>query len=154
MPMSINDPVRELLNSVLESRIEVKRIERKLAVLEARVTKITAELTGMPGGGTSDRNAALAAFSDLTRDYYERLVAAEKHEVEVSDFINRLQNPDSRTILKLRYIDCKRWPKVLDSLNRAGRDIEQRQMFELHGRALNEARELYKEIHHDEKRDP
>lgn len=154
MPMSINDPVRELLNSVLESRIEVKRIERKLAVLEARVMKITAELTGMPGGGTSDRNAALAAFSDMTRDYYERLVAAEKHEIEVTDFINRLQDSDSRAILKLRYVDCKRWPKVLDAMNRAGRDISIDWLFKLHGRALNEARELYKEIYHDEKRDP
>ena len=153
MPMSLNDPVRELLNSVLESRIEAKRIERKLAVLEARVTKVTAELTGMPGGGTSDRNAALAAFSDLTRDYYERLVAAEKRETEVSDFINRLQNTDSRIILKLRYLDCKRWPKVLEAMNRAGREIEQRQMFKLHGRALAEARELYKEIYHDKKTD-
>ena len=152
--MDNRDPVRELLNSVLESRIEVKRIERKLAVLEARVTKITAELTGMPGGGTSDRNAALAAFSDMTRDYYKRLVEAEKHEVEVTDFINRLQNPDSRAILKLHYVDCKRWPKVVEALNRAGRDVELRQVFNLHGRALNEARELYKEIYHDEKRDP
>lgn len=152
--MDNRDPVRELLNSVLESRIEVKRIERKLAVLEARVTKITAELTGMPGGGTSDRNAALAAFSDLTRDYYERLVAAEKHEVEVTDFINRLQSSDSRAILKLHYVDCKKWPKVLTALRAAGRDIDERRMFQLHGIALNEARELYKEIHHDERRDP
>lgn len=151
--MDNRDPVRDLLNSVLESRIEAKRIERKLAVLEARVTKITAELTGMPGGGTSDRNAALAAFSDLTRDYYEQLVAAEKRETEVSDFINRLQSSDSRAILKLRYVDCKRWPKVLEAMNRAGRDIEMRQVFVLHGRALNEARELYKEIYHDKKTD-
>lgn len=148
------DPVREFLGSVLESRIEVKRIERKLAVLEARVTKITTELTGMPGGGPSDRNAALAAFADLNGDYYKRLIAAENREIEVSDFINRLQNPDSRAILKLRYVDCKRWPKVLDALNRAGRDISVDWMFKLHGRALNEARELYKENYHDEKRDP
>ena len=153
--MDHRDPVRELLSSVLESRIEVKRIERKLAVLEARVTKVTAELTGMPGGGTSDRNAALAAFADLTRDYYARLVAAEKHETEVSDFINRLQSPDSRMILKLRYIDCKRWPKVLSALSSMGRPMTDRQMFRLHGKALAEARELYrKEYNHDEKRDP
>lgn len=151
--MDNRDPVRELLNSVLESRIEAKRIERKLAVLEARVTKITSELTGMPGGGTSDRNAALAAFSDLTRDYYARLVAAENCEIAVTDFINRLSNPDSRMILKLRYVDCKRWPKVLEAMNRVGRDIELRRVFVLHGRALNEARELYKEIYHDETRD-
>lgn len=151
--MDNRDPVREFLNSVLESRIEAKRIERKLAVLEARVTKVTAELTGMPGGGTSDRNAALAAFADISRDYYERLVAAEKREIEVADFISRLPSSDSRVILKLRYVDCKRWPKVLEAMNRAGREIEQRQMFKLHGRALAEARELYKEIYHDKKTD-
>ena len=151
--MDNRDPVRELLNSVLESRIEVKRIERKLAVLEARVTKITAELTGMPGGGTSDRNAALAAFADISRDYYERLVAAEKREIEVTDFINRLQSSDSRVILKLHYVDCKKWPKVLTALRAAGRDIDERRMFQLHGIALNEARELFKETHHDERRD-
>ena len=152
--MDNRDPVREFLNSVLEARIEVKRIERKLKVLEARVLNITSQLTGMPSGGAADRNAVLAAYSDISHDYYERLIEAEKREVEVSDFINRLPTSDSRIILKLRYVDCKKWPKVLVELNKAGRDISSDWMFKLHGRALNEARELYnKENNHDENRD-
>ena len=151
--MDNRDPVREFLNSVLESRIEVKRIERKLKVLEARVLNITSQLTGMPSGGAADRNAVLAAYSDISQDYYARLAEAERKEMAVAEFIDQLPTSDSRIILRLHYLDCKKWPKVLAALRAAGRDIEERQMYRLHGVALNEARELYKEIYHDKNRD-
>ena len=152
--MDNRDPVREYLNSVLESRMEIKRIRRKLDLLEVRALNVTSQLTGMPRGGSSDRDAVLASLADVTADYYARLAWAERHELEVLQFIDSLPDQMHRVILKLRYVDCRRWAKVLAYLNSEGVSISQAQMFYLHGKALNAAREKYKEIHHDEKRDP
>lgn len=150
--MDNRDPVREYLNSVLESRMEIKRVRRKLDLLEARALNVTSQLTGMPRGGSSDRDAVLAALADATADYYRRLAEAEQHELNVLQFIDAIPDQMQRIILKLRYIDRKRWPGVLSELERFGEQMDRATMFRLHGKALNAARELYKEIHHDETR--
>lgn len=132
--------------------MEIKRIRRKLDLLEARALNVTSQLTGMPRGGSSDRDAVLASLADATSDYYRRLAEAEQHELEVLSFIDSIPNQMQRVILKLRYIDRKRWPGVLSELERFGEQMDRATMFRLHGKALNAARELYKEIHHDETR--
>ena len=151
--MDSMDPVRAFLNSVLESRIEIKRLRKKIAALESRATSITAQLSGMPRSGGADSQAVLAALADATRDYYARLAQAERRELEVVEFIESLPTQDSRVILKLRYVDRKRWSQVLAELKAAGKDIAEARMFRLHGAALNEARNKWKELHHDEERD-
>lgn len=144
------DPVRAFLNSILEYRIEIKRLRRKIASLESRATSITAQLTGMPRGGGADSTVVLAALADATREYYAKLVRAERRELEVIEFIDSLPTQSSRLILRLHYVDRKRWPQVLADLNAAGKEVSERQMFRLHGVALNEARQKWKETHHDE----
>ena len=143
--MERNDPVRAFLDSVRESRMDAKRIRAKLSQLEARATSITSQLSGMPRGGGADRDAVLASLADVSRDYYTMLAHAEETELEVLKFIDSLSKTNYRMILKLRYIECKRWPHVLADLKSAGLDIEQARMFRIHGEALKEAREKFKE---------
>lgn len=143
--MERNDPVRAFLNSVRESRMDAKRLQTKLSQLEARATSITSQLSGMPRGGGADRDAVLASLADVSRDYYQRLALAEEQELKVLGFIDSLSETNYRMILKLRYIDCKRWPRVLAELKSVGLDIEERHLFRLHGEALKEAREKFKE---------
>lgn len=143
--MERNDPVRNYLSSVREARMDAKRLRVKVDQLEARAMSITSQLSGMPRGGGADRDAVLASLADVSRDYYQRLLKAETTELEVLNFIDSLSEANHRMILKLRYIDCKRWPRVLSALQAAGVDIEERHMFRLHGEALKEAREKYKE---------
>ena len=140
------DPAREYLNSVLECRLEARRIRRKLDALESRATSITSQLSGMPRGGNSDRNAVLAALADATDEYYKRLAAAERRELEVAEFIDSIDNRSYRIILRLRYLDRKPWSKVLTTLNASGYSMNERWMFKLHGKALDAAREKYKEM--------
>lgn len=151
--MNNRDPVREYLNSVLESRMEIKRIRRKLDLLEARALNVTSQLTGMPRGGNSDRDAVLASLADVTADYYGRLARAERHELEVLNFIDSLPDRSHRIILKLRYVDCKKWPGVLRALQQTEENISRTTMFRRHGAALNAARDKYKEKQNDETRD-
>ena len=141
--MVTRDPVRVYLDSVLEARVESNRLRRKLELLEARALNITSQLTGMPRAGSSDRDAVLAALADAARDYYQKLAAAERKELEVVEFIDSLPTMESRMILKLKYVDRKKWKQVLSSLTAAGLGMSERRMFQLHGAALNEAREQF-----------
>ena len=143
--MERNDPVRNYLSSVREARMDAKRLRVKVDQLEARAMSITSQLSGMPRGGGADRDAVLASLADVSRDYYTMLAHAEETELEVLKFIDSLEESSHRIILKLRYIDCRRWPRVLSTLNDSGIQMSERKMFMLHGEALTEAREKFKE---------
>ena len=45
------DPVRAFLDSVREARFNEARCRRKLQEMDAQCRSITAQMTGMPGGG-------------------------------------------------------------------------------------------------------
>lgn len=143
MDNNYRDPVREYLNSVLEARMEIKRLQHKVSQLEAQATKTTTIITGMPRGGNADRDAVLAVLADLTVEYREKIVAAEKRERDVNAFIDSLPSRDCRVILRLRYVEGFGWRKVLTALNKYGFRLSERQMFRLHGKALQEARDEY-----------
>ena len=123
--------------------MEMKRLQHKVSQLEAQATKTTTILTGMPRGGNADRDAVLAALADVTSDYREKIVRAERLEREVNEFIDSLPTRDCRMLLRLRYIEGMSWKKVLSTLNAHGIHLSERQMYRLHGTALNEARERY-----------
>jgi hypothetical protein len=154
-----DDPVRQFLMSVAESRIEAKRLRLRTQRLEAQATKLTASLTGMPRGG-GDSGNLLASLADMREDSIRAMIRAEAQEKKVTDFIDRLENPVSRMILKLRYCDCLDWlprPRrrsVLTELQKVGQFYSESHLFRLHGKALNEARVLYnKENNNEESRD-
>lgn len=152
--MSVNlngDPVRAYLASVAEARLDAKRLGLKLRRLEAQATRVTASLTGMPGGGGSDRELLLAKLADMRVDCELAKLRAEEKEKEVAAFIDKLDNPMSRMILKLRYCECLGWiatrkyqRSVQEELVKvAGLDYGDSNLYRLHGIALNEAREIY-----------
>ena len=153
-----SDPVRLFLSSVAEARIEARRLRLRIQRLETQATKLTASLTGMPRGG-GDRESLLASLADTRVKCDQALVEAERKEDAVTAFINRLDNPVSRILLKLRYCDCLDWVgrskrTVIKEMAKAGLFYSERQIRRLHGIALNEARELYKkEYGDDESRD-
>lgn len=159
------DPVRRFLSSVVEARAEADRQTYRLQMLEAQATRITSSLTGMPRGG-GDRENLLVALADMRDQSAEAIVEAERQVERVTAFINKLENPVSRIVLKLRYCDCLPWDSerphqkthtertVLSEIHKAGLYYEISNLYELHGKALQEARKLYeKEFGNDESRD-
>lgn len=150
------DPVRRFLSSVAEARIEADRQTQRLQRLEAQATKVTASLTGMPRGGGGDSENLLASLADMRDQCSAAIVAAEQQVERVTEFIEKLENPVSRIILKLRYCDCLEWYSdrphqkahrrrtVMGEMQKAGLYYGSTQITRFHGIALNEARELYK----------
>ena len=58
------DPVRAFLDSVREARFNESRCRRKLQEMDAQCRSMTAQMTGMPGGGSTDphKDGAWAAL--------------------------------------------------------------------------------------------
>lgn len=140
-----SDPVRAYLSSVGEARLDVQRCKDKLRRLNNQATRVTSQISDMPKGGGADRNALLAALGDMSSEYEMKLLRAEQLESEIDSFINELPTPTSRVILKLRYCDGLDWKRVNKKLRGLGYCYEERQLFNLHGLALKEARALYEE---------
>ena len=141
------DPVRAFLESVKEARFEQHRCHRKMLELDAQCQSITAQMSGMPGGGSGDkhRDALWAALSDQREAYRDKYLLAKKREQEVEKFISGLPNPVHRAVLSLHYVDLMTWPYVTKELERCGIYYSERQIFRLHGDALQAARLLWQE---------
>lgn len=61
----------------------------------------------------------------------------------VERFIARLGDPVCRTVLRLRYLEGLSWTQLQKRLYQDGLYYSERQIFRLHGAALQEARELW-----------
>lgn len=144
--MSIRaDPAKEFLLSARWAKVEVRRLKMKVAELETQVEHITANYSGMPRGGSSEVAAAWTALAALRSEYLAQQVVAEQKEKAVSDFIDLLPSPESREVLHLRYCLQLRWTEIASELRASGYYYSERQVFRLHGKALNEARRLWAE---------
>lgn len=139
---------RQFLESVRTSRASALRCARQVRELRTQVESITAPLNSSPvsnGGKDVHGDARLAALTDLQ----DRLIAASDdwlHRVkEAEDFVDRVENVEYRIILQLRYIDCNDWNDVLHIMQKFSMHYCERQMFRLHGRALQAARRLWDE---------
>ena len=141
------DPVREYLQSVYGLKLEIARLTERVRTVQAQCEKMTTVLTGMPRGGGSDPERLLAVLADERATLNGRLLKAEVQTREVENFIARVPDRLYREILSRRYVDCLRWPQVLEKLQAQGDYYEERQMFRLHGKAMNAARKLWAEEH-------
>lgn len=147
------DSVREFLESAKWAKVKAARLSRKVEALTTQVERITPSYTGMPKGNGGDSSSAWAALAQLRSEYMEEKLKAERREKEVADFIESLPTPVYRELLHLRYCEGLRWPEVVDAMQAVGLYYTNRYVFKLHGRALNEAREKWKEIHYEKTRD-
>ena len=151
--MSNLDPVREFLNSVRYARIEYNRLSERIKALESRCMSITASLNSAPGGGNADAEELWAALADESAKLYPQLRQAREVEREVDRFIDTLPDPAHRLVLKLRYIDVLSWEDVIQRMTQGGLFYSARQVYRIHGEALEVARALWNETHKEKKED-
>ena len=144
--MTERDPVKEFLRSALEAKLEAKRRSRRVKELESRCTKMTAAPdSGACGGGNADREALWALLADERSKEETALHEELSQYKDVEDFIARLDDPVHRAILRLRYLEGLGWVKLQQQLYRDGVYYSERHITRLHGAALEEARELWKQ---------
>ena len=145
----MSDPVREFLDSAKDAHARAQMLSRKVAELTAQVERITPSYSGMPSGGGGDSSSAWVALAQLRSSYLEEKIKAETLEKSVSDFIETLPTPENRVVLHLKYCERLRWPEVMKGMREAGYYFSDRHIYRIHGNALDEARERWKEIHNE-----
>lgn len=90
---------------MMMGRMTIK-MQWKLEQEQARATKITTVLTGMPRGGKGSDQVAEGAIkiSELKEALSETMAELEQMREELKPLINTLDNVDLRVAMHLRYI--------------------------------------------------
>ena len=145
------DPTLDFLRSVRWSRVRARRTDLRLQELRAAATQITQRISGMPGGGSDPhRDGLQAALADLETRLSEEHREALERERAVSSFLSHLPDASHREVLTLRYVHCLRWPQIREELEKAGLYYEERQIYRIHGNALQAARRLWQDTEEEE----
>lgn len=140
------DPVVTFLRSATAAKLEVSRRSRRIQILESQCTRITTapRATAGGGGGRNDREDLLAELADA-RDEEDLAIRRELELYRtVSLFIDHISDPISRFILRLRYLEGCTWTDAQRKLYQDGTYYSERHLRRLHGKALDEARTLWR----------
>ena len=139
------DDCRAFLESYRELRSEAARLRQKHRRLQDQATRVTTQISGMPHGGGADREKLLAALADADGEAVRKMTEAVERQQEIEAFIDRVPTPISRVILRHRYAEAMGWREVERALAKSQWVYSLDHIYRLHGIALREAREVWKE---------
>lgn len=141
-----NNPIIQLLDSAQEAKREARRHHLRAQELSARCAVLSAKSSGLPRGGGKGLEMTWAALCD-ERDLELRAIEVENakyHQVE--RLIDTLPGRTHREVLRYRYLRGMGWARVQREMSRDGLCYSDRQLFRLHGEALEELRRTLKEV--------
>lgn len=110
------------MRQLIRQTVKVQwRIEQE----EARATKITTVLTGMPrGGGNHDQvQDGAIKIAELKEAYREVLNELEEMRKILDPLLNDLENPDDRAVMRLRYIKGFSPEDIADAIFKTDRSV-------------------------------
>lgn len=123
---------KEYLGQYQLAEAEIEACYEQIAALRDEATRMSAELSDMPGGGECrDLDDIVAEMVDLRSELIERIRRANQLRKEICDVIYSLDDERLIRLLHLRYVDCLKWEDVAE---RIGTDL--RYVYRMHGRAL------------------
>ena len=101
------------------------KVQWKLEQEEARATKITIAMTGMPRGGAAHNQVEEGAIklAELKDVYGEVITELENMRTELEPLISTLENADSRAVMRLRYIKGFSPEDIAEAIHRTDRSI-------------------------------
>lgn len=141
----VNDELKEFLGSVQEARFQYHRAVSREQELRERCENMTTNWDAGPhGSGDVHKDGPLVALAQAHGMLKPLYLEWERAEEAVDRFLDGITDVRYRAILKYRYVDLYKWPRVIRELEKSGIYYEERQVYRLHGKALNEARELWR----------
>lgn len=101
------------------------KVQWKLEREQARATKITTVLTGMPRGGSGQNQVEDGAIkiAELKEAYSEVLSELEAMKAELDPLIDFLDNVDDRAVMRLRYIKGYSPEDIAEAIHRTDRSV-------------------------------
>ena len=134
---------KEFLRRTIKIRKEIDEIEQRIKEVRASYMAPRAiQYNDMPKAhNTSD----LSDYYARVEIYVDMLLAKEKELIgahaDIMLTVDRLEDPDERRVLMLRYIDCKSWVAIANAI-----PCSERAVYYLHGRALRHLDEILQSI--------
>lgn len=125
--------VKEWLNKGRKINIELQQLREE----REQALDLACSCTSCPNGEkvqTSTKNTSDGKFAAYTE--YSAMIDKKEFELLVyksrmHNLINRLDNPTYRTLLSLRYINCKTWEQIAEDMHYTTRNVHK-----IHGGAL------------------
>lgn len=110
------------MRQLLRQTVKVQwRIEQE----EAKATKITTVLTGMPRGGSQNNQVQDGAIriAELRDAYREIMEEIENMQEALDPLISTLDNADDRAVMRLRYIKGFSPEDIAEAIHRTDRSV-------------------------------
>lgn len=91
-------------------------LKKEISDLEERIIKLgngvsAVEITDMPKGSSSN-STIQQKIVELRERYIEARVSALEEYLKIEKFISTVENPEIRTMMRMRYLDLKRWEEI------------------------------------------
>ena len=108
---------RKELSQLYYLQKEIRSDEQRLIDLETAATSITANLSGMPGGGRrSDKTAIAAEIADLKAIIQAKRDMCVAHYNQIMRYVASVDDSIMRQIITLRNIDMLTWRQIAEKL--------------------------------------
>lgn len=120
-----------------------KQINSKLdqvTSLRSIATKATTTLRIDAGGGGHDNHSmenVIAKIVDLEADINSDIDKLIDLKRDIGDKVKSVQQPDSRTVLELRYLCFKKWEQIAVDMS-----FSMQRVFQIHEKAISELQRL------------
>lgn len=149
------------LKKHLHKREELKNEQERYALLESRITPKSQQLDGLPHAPSGSRNAGYINDSikkiDLEKKIEELDNTIRKEYQLIDNVIEKLDYPDEKMVLKMRYFDCWEWPNIRALMYSKRKDYYENiekyndKVFKVHSAALKHIKEIQEAAKANEK---
>ena len=126
---------------------EYERAKKRIVEIEALIADLEDQSTNVTQSLDQERvqtspqpdkiGEVVAKMVDLEEELELQRVLAENIKQEVIRTLIQLEDPDYQKVLRLRYIDCLGWGRVIEEMSYSDRAV-----YYIHGRALAEVEKI------------
>lgn len=149
------------LKKHLHKREELNIEQERYALLESRIIPQSQQLDGLPHAPSGSRNAAYISDSIEKIELEKKIEGLNKTIMEeyqlINNVIEKLDYPDEKMILKMRYFDCLEWPNIRALMYSKRKDYFENmekykdKVFKVHSSALKHINEIQEAAKTNEK---
>lgn len=110
---------REYLGQYLIARKRITKLQGELRSLRDLCDQVTVDPTSekVQSSGNKDRlGNVIAKIVDKEAEINEQVGVAFDLMNEIEECIDMLEDPDEQLVLQMKYIECKSWEEVINSL--------------------------------------
>ena len=117
---------KDEIRSIPELYKSIQRDKEQLSYLNEKATSVPSGLSDKERVQTSPNNTAgryVEAAADLQREITEKERELAELQARAKEFIETVEDPFARKILRMRYLKCYNWDVVADLLGYAERHV-------------------------------